>query len=125
MHQFSDKSHPASLEKYFTRTTFVHRHSTRTSERNDYFLPHFSTTRLQRSIRFSGVKLWNSIPCKFKNLSLKKFILEIQIAFNKPVQLTSVQKNNFFFWVAVLTRRHKLSLHGFPVASLNYSYSNQ
>ena len=61
MHQFSDKSLPASFEKYFTRTTFVHCHSTRTSERNDYFLPHFSTTRLQRSIRFSGVKLWNSI----------------------------------------------------------------
>ena len=67
MHQFSDKSLPASFEKYFTRTIFVHRYSTRTSERNDYFLPHFSTSRLQRSIRFSGVKIWNSIPCKFKN----------------------------------------------------------
>ena len=32
VHQFSDKSLPASFEKYFTRTTFVHRHSTRTSE---------------------------------------------------------------------------------------------
>ena len=87
MHQFSDKSLPASFEKYFTRTTFVHCHSTRTSERNDYFLPHFSTSRLQHSIRFFGVKIWNSIPCKFKNLSPKKFILEfgIQIAFNKVV----------------------------------------
>ena len=28
MHQFSDKSLPASFQKYFTRTTFVHRHST-------------------------------------------------------------------------------------------------
>ena len=28
IHQFSDKSLPASFEKYFTRTTFVHRHST-------------------------------------------------------------------------------------------------
>ena len=53
MHQFSDKSLPASFEKYFTCTTFVHCHSNRTSERNDYFLPHFSTSRLQRSIRFS------------------------------------------------------------------------
>ena len=79
MHQFSDKSLPASFEKYFTRTTFVHCHSTRTSERNDYFLPHFSTSRLQRSIRFSGVKIWNSIPCKFKNLSLKKFISEYKL----------------------------------------------
>ena len=37
MHQFLDKSLPASLEKYFTRTTFVHCHSIRTSERNNYF----------------------------------------------------------------------------------------
>ena len=80
MHQFSDKSLPALFEKYFTRTSFVHRYSTRTSERNDYyFLPHFSTSRLQHSIRFSGVKIWNSIPCKFKNLSLKKFILEYKL----------------------------------------------
>ena len=59
MHQFSDKSLPASFEKYFTCTTFVHCHSTRASERNDYFLPHFSTTRLQCSIKFSEVKLRN------------------------------------------------------------------
>ena len=79
MHQFSDKALPASFEKYFTLTTFIHCHSTRTPERNDYFLPHFSATRLQHSIRFSGVKLWNSIRCKFKNLSLKKFILEYKL----------------------------------------------
>ena len=79
MYQFSDKSLPASFEKYFTRTTFVHCHSTRTSQRNDYFLPHFSTSCLQRSKRFSGVKIWDSIPCKFKNLSLKMFILEYKL----------------------------------------------
>ena len=79
MHQFSDKSLRASFEKYFTRTTFVHCHSNRTSERNDYFLPPFSTSRLQRSIRFSRVKIWNSIPCKFKNLFLKKFISEYKL----------------------------------------------
>ena len=79
MHQFSDKSLPASFEKYFTRTTFLHHHSTRTSERSNYFLPHFSTSRKQRSIRFSGVTIWNSIPCKFKNLSLKKFISEYKL----------------------------------------------
>ena len=79
MHQFSDKSLPALFEKYFTRTTFVHRHSTLASERNDCFLSHFSTSRLQRLIRFSGVKVWKSIPCKFKNLSLKKFISEYKL----------------------------------------------
>ena len=70
MRQFSNKPLPALFEKYFTCTTFVHCHSNRTSERNNNFLPHFSISRLLRSIRFSGVKIWNSIPCKFKNLSL-------------------------------------------------------
>ena len=84
MHQLLDKSLPASFEKYFTRTTFVCRYSTRTSEHNDYFLPHFSTSRLQRSITFCGVKIWNSIPCKFKNLSLKKFISEYKLHLIKP-----------------------------------------
>ena len=56
MLQFSNKSLSASFEKYFTRTTFVHRHSTLTFERNEYFLLHFSTSRLQRLIRFYGVK---------------------------------------------------------------------
>ena len=79
MYQFSDKSLSASFEKYFTRTTFVHRHSIRISDYNDYFLPHFSTSCLQHSIRFSGVKIWNSIPCKFKNLSLIKFISEYKL----------------------------------------------
>ena len=69
MHQFSDKLLPASFEKYFTCTTFVHRYSTRTSELNDYFLPHFPTSCLQSSIRFFGVKIWNSNTYKFKNLS--------------------------------------------------------
>ena len=70
MHQFSG-SLPASFEKYFTRTTFVHCHSTRTSGSNDYFLPHFSTSRLQHLIRFPGVKICNSIPCKLKIYILK------------------------------------------------------
>ena len=39
IHQFSDKSLRASSEKYFTPTTFVRFHSTRTSDHNDYFLP--------------------------------------------------------------------------------------
>ena len=97
MHQFSDKSFPASFEKYFTRTTFVHCHSTRTSELNDYFLPHFSTSRLQRSIRFSGVKIWNSIPCKFKNLSLKKFILEYKLHLINQCNCLQFKKTHFFF----------------------------
>ena len=112
MHQFSDKSliekyFTCIIEKYFTCITFVHRHSTRTSERNDYFLPHFSTSRLQRSIRFFGVKIWNSIPSKFKNLSLKKFISEYKLHLIN--EYNWLLKKQFFFcglpfWLGNLER---------------------
>ena len=83
MHQFSDKSLPASasFEKYFTCTTFVYRHSCRTSKHTDYFLLNIPTSPLQLSIRFSGVKIWNSIPCKFKSLPLQKLISEYKLYF--------------------------------------------
>ena len=122
MHQVSDKSLPASFEKYFTRTTFVHRHSTRTFERNDYFLLHFSTSNLQRSIRFSRVKIWNSIACKFKNLFFKKFILKYKLHLLNQYNELQLKICFLFSWVAVSTPRHKFSLHGFCVA--NYTIHN-
>ena len=73
MHQFLDKSLPASFEKYLTRSTFVHRHSTCTSERNDYFLPHFSTSRLQRWIKLAGVKIMSVI--RYRG-NLKTYLLK-------------------------------------------------
>ena len=51
VHQFSNKSLPASFEKYFNRTTFVHCHSTRTSERNDYFLCEELSRRVSTLLR--------------------------------------------------------------------------
>ena len=56
MYQFSDKLLPTFLKNIllaqlsFTVTPLEHR-----PERNNYFLAHFSTSRLQRSIRLSGV----------------------------------------------------------------------
>ena len=78
MNQFSDKSLPASFEKYFTRTTVVHRYSTRTFERNNYFLPHFSTSRLTLD-KILWSKNMEFDLLQFKNLSLKKFISEYKL----------------------------------------------
>ena len=38
-------------------------------------------------------------PVQIQKLITKKVYFGIQIAFNKPVQLTSVQKKFFFFFV--------------------------
>ena len=39
------------------------------------FLPRFMTTRAQHSIKFTGTKIWNSIPQDIKKLSFPKFKL--------------------------------------------------
>ena len=77
VHQFSDKSLAAAFENIllaqlsFTVTPLEHLSEVIISYRIFLHLVY-----LQRSIRFSRVKIWNSIPCKFKTLFLKKFISE-------------------------------------------------
>ena len=67
IHQFLDNFLPALFEKYFTHITFVHRHSTRTYEQNDYFLPHYvAFTRfykifLSKNMEFDLVQIQKSI----------------------------------------------------------------
>ena len=58
MHQFLDKSLPVPFEKYYTPTTFIHSHSTRTTERNDYFLPHFYTRCDKKVTRLNLSHFW-------------------------------------------------------------------
>ena len=76
MHQFLNKLRiPASFEKYFIRTNFVLRHSTRTSECNDYFLLHFfyiSFTQFYKvfwikSMKFEPVQCQNLLKSLFRN----------------------------------------------------------
>ena len=52
---------------------------------NFLYLPRYSTNRLQKSIKFRGVKIWNEIPfhiktncCSLKNFALKykQYILQ-------------------------------------------------
>ena len=40
---------------------------------NTSYLPKFSTSRCQRSMKFQGKKIWNSIPIELQNQSFHKF----------------------------------------------------
>jgi len=73
MHQHSCNALPNHLSSFFTSTRQIHNRFTRSSSNNLLYLPKFSTSRCQKSIKFQGTKIWNSIPANLQNLPFYKF----------------------------------------------------
>ena len=57
---------------FFSWVNAIHSQQTRRRENNLFFLLRFSKPRTQRSVKFQGVKVRNTIPSEYKKLSLKK-----------------------------------------------------
>ena len=74
---------------YFTQTSHIHSHNTRSAARGDFFMVRKNTLQYGlRSISFKGAKIWNNIPPEirdspsirtFKN-KLKNFLLDSYIS---------------------------------------------
>ena len=62
VHQHSRKALPDYLSSFFTTNRQIHNRPTRSHSNNTLYLPKFSSSRCQRSIKFQGTKIWNSIP---------------------------------------------------------------
>ena len=75
MHRFFKKALPKYFETFYTEFRFSNTHNTRSSSQR-LMLPYYSTNRAQKSIKFQGAKLWNSLPNSMKQLSYRKFIKE-------------------------------------------------
>ena len=63
-----------------------HRFTRSSSNKNKLHIPLYRTNRLQRSIRYQGVPVWNSIPMEIQNLpkhsfkvKLKEYLLQLYI----------------------------------------------
>ena len=54
----------------------IHSHKTRNSTSKTMTLTRYSTNRSQNSIKYKGIKIWNSIPNHMKSFSFRKFKLE-------------------------------------------------
>ena len=62
MYKFIHKQLPVQFDNYFDYVHAIHKRSTRTSQmKNQLYIPRFRTNRLQRSIKYRGVKVWNDI----------------------------------------------------------------
>ena len=53
----------------FLKVSQIHARLTRSTENNLLYLPRYRSNRLQKSIKYRGVKVWNEIPSNFKYFS--------------------------------------------------------
>ena len=86
MHHFHTKSFPFFLTDY----VIIIKLRFPTAQ---IFFSHYSSSRLQRFIKYSGVKLWNCIPENIKKLSHKILLWLI-----KKSQLTNTNNQFFYFF---------------------------
>ena len=66
---------PKDLSNYFILTSQILKKSTGLNEKSKktLYIPFYKTSRLQRFIKYQGVKIWNEIPIQIQNV-LKVFL---------------------------------------------------
>ena len=68
MYKFIYKQLPVQFDNYFTSVLAINKRSARASQKkNQLYIPRFRTNRLQISIKYRGVDVWNHIPNENKN----------------------------------------------------------
>ena len=74
MHNHLHNVLPPVFDNYFNKVVNTHNQCTRFANvSTDLGVPLFKTKRTQQSIKYAGVKLWNSIPSELRDLSFKQF----------------------------------------------------
>ena len=73
MYDFHSNNLPISFKSYFTSVNQKHSYNTRLSSKSSYSLPKIRTNYGKYNIKFSGVKVWNSISDYTKKLCKEKF----------------------------------------------------
>ena len=73
MHQNTLQKLPHCFTCFFTNISDIHAKNTRSNSKINFYLPKYSTTRCQKSIRFQGPKIWNSLSPEIRNQPYSKF----------------------------------------------------
>ena len=66
---------PTFFTKYFKKVSQIHFRVTRSSVNNKLYLPRYRSNRLQRSLKYRGVKVWNDVPYNLKKIATPYIIL--------------------------------------------------
>ena len=70
---------PQCFSNFFTKVGPVNTPTTRSSSNpNNLYIPCYKTNRIQRSIKYQGVKVWNSIPVEIQNLPKSRFRIKLK-----------------------------------------------
>ena len=66
---------PLNISNYFTLMSNISLRTTKTiqNNKNNLYTPRYHTARLQKLIKYQGVKIWNNIPSEIQNTSPKFF----------------------------------------------------
>ena len=68
MYKFINKQLPVQFDNYFNSVVAINKRSTRALQKKiQLYIPRFRTNRLQRSIKYREVKVWNDISNEIKN----------------------------------------------------------
>ena len=73
MYKFHNSLLPPTFSSFFTQSSNIHNHNTRSSSKQSYFLPSARTNYGKYNIRYQGPIVWNSIDNLIKSTSLRQF----------------------------------------------------
>ena len=73
LYNYDNDCLPPSFDHYFTLTKNSHSRTTRFTSQEQMAIPFYKTNRLQRSIKYVGPKIWNSIPLEVQKCSFNQF----------------------------------------------------
>ena len=80
--RFMHNTLPQSFSESFVKASEISSRTTRSSgNRHSLYIPRYSIISLQKSIKYQGVKIWNSIPLRIQNLPFST-LKKIQNSFN-------------------------------------------
>ena len=85
MHQHTMQKLPHCFTSFFTNISDIHEKNTRSNSKNNFYLPKYSATRCQKSIRFQGPKIWNSLSPEIRNQPYSKFKNNLKNIFWKNI----------------------------------------
>ena len=134
MYQHSKQALPPCISSFFSPISSIHSRRTRSSTKKNLYIPKFSFSRCQKSIKYQGAKIWNSIPINirdqnfnkfksnFKNLLLEKYRGYLAIIFIRKYFLLYFTLNDactfIFFYVSKLFLLVLLLLYSYSVKML-------
>ena len=73
-HMHTHKKLPTNLSTFFAPVKAIHTRSTRlASSKLNLYLPRYKSQKLQKSFKYQGVKIWNSVPQDLKQLPFNRF----------------------------------------------------